>query len=138
MLIVPQQGRLLITTEMGVLAKGETSLFFREETFLPGGIELGVYPADFWLKNITAMEEIVRECVRTDVTKRSGYQTRAWAFCCERMGSYMLLRHLGALGSDRLKFQRWTTAFPPKWVKRFCGQLNLITLPGTGDYTVGS
>ena len=126
-----------VATELGVLEKGEAESFFREQTFIPGGIELGVYPADFWLKNIAAMEDIVRECVRTDVAVRTGYQVRAWAFCSERLGSYLLLRHFGALGSHRMRYRTLVRAFPPEWVKRFSGQLNLITLPGTTDYTVG-
>jgi hypothetical protein len=101
--------------ELGVLQAAEVDLFFNEKVFLMGGIELGVFPADFWLAAVTAIESVIWACVNRYPTRREGYQTRAWAFCAERLGSYLLLKHLNAKYGQQGGYQR------------FFGQLNLIT-----------
>ena len=124
--------------ELGVLDKSEVRPFFDEDNFIPGGIELGVYPAQFWLRSISSIEAVIRECVRTHRAVRSGSQARSWAFCSERLGSFLLLKHFGALGDQRLRFRRFAHAFPPQWVKRHAGQLNLITQGDQPEYIPGS
>jgi hypothetical protein len=126
-----------VAVELGVLDKTEVALFFDEHCFIPGGIELGVYPAAFWLAGITALESVVRECVRTHPAVRSGYQMRSWAFCAERLGSYFLMKHFGALGQHRMRFRRLARAFPPDWVRSHTGQMNLIVQGTTADYVLG-
>ena len=126
-----------IAVELGIIDKFEIEPFFQEEVLIPGGIELGVFPAEFWIQGITAMETVTRECIRNNSVTPDYFQARALSFCCERLGSYMLLKHFGALGSYRLKYRLFTSAFPPNWIKRFAGQLNLITQPGTDDYQIG-
>jgi hypothetical protein len=101
--------------ELGVLEKTEIDLFFNEKIFLIGGIELGVFPAEFWLKTVNDIEKIVWHCVHTFPVIREGYQKRAWAFCAERLGSYLLLKHLNTHYRDQGGYQV------------FSGQLNLIT-----------
>lgn len=106
--------------ELGVLHSSEVELFLDERVFFMGGVELGVFPADFWLKSIADIEAVAWFCVQNYQIKREGYQSRAWAFCAERLGSYLLLRYLRAIcGGDN---------FEP-----FMGQLNLIT---QGDQTL--
>ena len=68
---------------------------------LPGGIELGVFPADFWLRSVTAIESVVRACVQRFNVVRDGYDARAWAFCVERLGSYVVLRRTAHLAGHR-------------------------------------
>lgn len=80
--------------EQKVLDKSEAEMFFREEWLVTGGVELGVYPAPFWIDAVTAIENVTRACVRRYPQAREGYNARAWAFCSERLGSYLLLRHL--------------------------------------------
>ena len=105
--------------ELGVLHSNEVELFFDERVFFMGGVELGVFPADFWLKSIADIEAVAWACVQRYQVKREGYQSRAWAFCAERLGSYLLLRYLRAVcGGDNFE--------------QFMGQLNLIT---RGDQT---
>ncbi|MBN9357729.1 MAG: hypothetical protein J0I15_14860 [Herbaspirillum huttiense] len=106
-------------TELGVFARSEAELFFNEKTFFMGGIEMGVFPADFWLRTVEQIEAVTWYCVQHYDTRREGYQSRAWAFCAERLGSYLLLRELRARYGD------------PGYM-RFFGQLNLIT---RGDQT---
>lgn len=101
--------------ELGVLEATEVAAFFEEKVFLMGGIELGVFPAGFWLATVSAIESVIWACVRRYPVVREGYQTRAWAFCAERLGSYLLLKHLNALYRSRGGYEQ------------FFGQLNLIT-----------
>lgn len=101
--------------ELGVLDKTEIEAFFNEKVFLIGGIELGVFPAAFWLKAVSDIEKIVWQCVHKFPDIREGYQKRSWAFCAERLGSYLVLKHVNthyrAQGGHG----------------HFAGQLNLIT-----------
>jgi hypothetical protein len=127
-----------IAVELKVLDKDEVRAFFDEDTFVPGGIELGVFPVSFWLPAMAALESVVRECVHRYPAVRDGYQTRSWAFCCERLGSYLLLRHLKVVGSRRLRWRRLARVFPPAWVRDCTGQLNLITETGTTQYVGGT
>ncbi|MBB5390102.1 MULTISPECIES: hypothetical protein [unclassified Herbaspirillum] len=101
-------------TELGVFGKAEAEAFFNEKVFFMGGVELGVFPAQFWLQAIGQIEAVTWYCVQRYDTRREGYQARAWAFCAERLGSYLLLRELRARYGE------------PAY-QRFFGQLNLIT-----------
>ncbi len=101
-------------TELGVFGKSEAEQFFNEKIFFMGGVEMGVFPAEFWLRAVGQIEAVIWYCVKHYDTRREGYQTRAWAFCAERLGSYLLLRELRARFGD------------PGYM-RFFGQLNLIT-----------
>ncbi|MFJ3058883.1 hypothetical protein [Herbaspirillum sp. NPDC087042] len=101
-------------TELGVFGKSEAEQFFNEKVFFMGGVEMGVFPAEFWLRAVGQIEAVIWYCVQHYDTRREGYQTRAWAFCAERLGSYLLLRELRARYGD------------PGYM-RFFGQLNLIT-----------
>jgi hypothetical protein len=116
-----------IAVETGALDKNEVCDFFNEEIFLPGGIELGVMPKDFWIKHIKSLEEIVKRCVEEHDYKRTGFQSRSWAFCCERMGSFFLLREFRQ--QERLGIN---------WMEDNIGQLNLINKEGSQDYKPGT
>jgi hypothetical protein len=112
--------------DQGVLQRGEALAFFREDVIVPGGVELGVYPASFWLATTESIERVVRACVDKHATVRDGYQARLWSFCSERLGSYLLLKRLRAevaaspgSGIEWLGRRRWRS--------RFSGQLNLVT-----------
>ena len=111
--------------EVGALHKNEVHPFLGEKVFFCGGIELGIFPAEFWVRNMTALESTVRECVRVFPQRRKGTQARSWAFCTERLGSWMLLRHLRQqqVGNDLLKDH--------------VGFLNLVTEAEGQQYTPG-
>ena len=109
----------------GALERREVATFFREDVIVPGGVELGVYPAPFWLESTAKVERVVRTCVARHATVRDGYQARLWSFCAERLGSYLLLKRLraevsGSLGSGI----EWLAR--RRWAARFAGQLNLV------------
>ena len=40
----------------GVLERDEVRAFFREDVIVPGGVELGVYPASFWLASTDSVD----------------------------------------------------------------------------------
>jgi hypothetical protein len=111
--------------EVGALDKNEVSHFFNEHVFFPGGIELGFFPADFWLSRVEAMERVVRHCINHHPVQRDGAQARVWAFCMERLGSYYLLKHLRTDYANR------------RWFEDFIGHLNLVTETETTEYTPG-
>lgn len=123
--------------EQKVLDKAEIERFFREDVLIAGGVELGVYPASFWIESITAIESIVRACVRRYPIDRAGYGGRGWAFCSERLGSYLLLRHLQQTEGGARRPGQLGWARGGHWAKRFVGQLNLVTQDDASDYVVG-
>lgn len=112
--------------EVGALDKQEVHPFFAEKVFFAGGIELGVFPAPFWRREIGLMEATVRECIRSFPAARSGAQARAWSFCMERLGSWMLLREL-----------RRRAATNPDWLSPHLGYLNLVTEAEGAQYVPG-
>jgi hypothetical protein len=120
-----------------LLDRKEAVRFLGEELMLPGGIELGVFPADFWLRSVTAIENVVRACVQRSNVVRDGYDARAWAFCVERLGSYVVLRELRTLPGIELRLFRLRWAGPNHWSRRFGGRLNLLT-DDADDYVIGA
>jgi hypothetical protein len=115
-----------IAVELGVLSKQELCPFFDEKIFFPGGIELGVMPADFWIKHISAIESVVRACIEQHPIRRADAQARVWAFCAERLGSYFLLKQLRAQTQQGVD-----------WLSTHTGQLNLVVEAGVQDYVPG-
>ncbi len=112
--------------ELGVLERAEVHSFLHETIFFPGGVEIGVFPADFWLKTVAAIEFVVCSCVLRHPATRDGYQARVWAFCAERLGSYLLLKHLKT---------NYTTV---NWPDQFCGHINLINQDESLNYVPGT
>ncbi len=112
--------------EVGALDRQEVCPFFDEKVFFPGGIELGVLPAEFWIRHISFIESTVRRCIELHPTERADVQARVWAFCAERLGSYYLLRQLRTL-----------TPAGGDWLSRHCGQLNLLVKSGERSYVPG-
>jgi hypothetical protein len=122
--------------EHKLLDKAEAVAFLAEDRLLPGGMELGVFPAAFWIENVTAIESVVRVCVRRFTLAHCGYDARAWAFCAERLGSYLVLRHLRSLPGLEWRVRAWHAASSSHWSRRYVGRLNLIT--GADDYVIGA
>lgn len=112
--------------ELGVLSRQDVIPLFDEKIFFPGGIELGVFPVDFWVRHISAIEAVVRRCVQLHPTQRQDTQARVWAFCAERLGSYYLLRHLRSLPCAN-----------GDWLNVHTGQLNLLAPAGERSYVPG-
>lgn len=125
--------------ELGVMTPREVLSFFNEDVIVPGGAELGVYPVDFWLTAVGHLEAVIRECIERFPLKREGDQLRAWSFCAERLGSWLLLRRLRADATTGVLTRhslRWNQR---AWTRSCVGQLNLITKdPNHRGYSVKS
>lgn len=80
--------------EQSVLDRGEVVSFFAEERFVPGGIGMGVFPTDFWIRSITSIETVVRGCLQRYGQKTDTARMHNWVLCAQRLGSYLLLNHL--------------------------------------------
>jgi hypothetical protein len=106
--------------EQQLLDRREAVRFLGEELMLPGGIELGVFPAEFWVRSVTAIEHVVRACVQRYDVVREGYDARAWAFCVGG-GSYLVLRELRSRSASCACSG---CAGPNHWSRRFGGRLN--------------
>ena len=114
--------------EQGVLGPREVERFFREDVIVPGGVELGVYPADFWLDATEQIERVVRACVTKHATMRDAYQARLWSFCAERLGSWLLLKRFRTEVAGRPEGGPIEWLDRARWRARFSGQLNLVTV----------
>ncbi len=125
--------------EQGVLGAREVERFFREDVIVPGGVELGVYPADFWLEATDQIERVVRACVTKHPTARDGYQARLWSFCAERLGSWLLLKRFRTEVAGKPEGGPIEWFDRRRWVARFSGQLNLVTdTTGHAGYRAGA
>jgi hypothetical protein len=116
--------------EQGVLGDREVLAFFNEDVIVPGGVELGVYPADFWVEAIGQVESVMRACVERYATVRDDYQTRAWSFCAERLGSWLLLRRLRGDAARGWLARVSSRANQGAWTRACAGQLNLVVRDG--------
>lgn len=112
--------------EQGALERREVLAFFNEDVLVPGGVELGVFPADFWLEQIGRVERVVQACLARHPVAREGYQTRVWSFCAERLGSYLLIKHLRAISGGGWLARHVEPLGRCAWSRRHCGQLNLV------------
>ena len=123
---------------VGALDRTEVTAFFGDTFLVPGGIELGVFPAAFWIRSIGLVEATIRSCVDNLTSGREGYQMRVWSFCAERLGSYLLLKEFRPAQVPRrrlLPFGRSRGSILPE---HCIGQLNLIDDKEGADYVVGS
>ena len=125
------QDLLRVTAEavdQGLLDKNEVHGFFSEQVFIPGGIELGVFPTSFWIPRVMAMESVVRACIQRYPARehpRTIEQARSWSFCMERLGSFMLLKYLR------------TNPQAAHWPTRYIGCLTLVTEEAGVGYVPG-
>lgn len=129
--------------ECGVLHKDEVHAFFQQTIFFPGGIELGIFPADFWIRSITAMEDVVRACVNRYPTRREPAQARLWSFCMERLGSYLLMKQLrleypGENWMVKLLRHLHLMPMEENWIAKHRGHMNLITEDESLRYVPGT
>ena len=81
----------------GELSDVEADLFLNFPTFLIGGIGLGVYPTDLFIKVMKKIENVVNFHYKHGWKKRQDpYQSHNIAFCLERFSSFLLIRELQA------------------------------------------
>lgn len=100
--------------EEKMLTPFDAYALMNEHILIPGGAELGLYPVPFFLNAIDRIERIVAAYLRRFRVIRDGYQLRAISFCCERVGSYLLLQYLNA-------------RFPGGIPASYYGHINLVS-----------
>ncbi|MFV9635279.1 hypothetical protein [Mycobacterium neumannii] len=86
-----------LAVELGVLNSESASKFLAAKHFVPGGVELGIYPNSWLSQVLPRIELLSREFLHRHGNRIKGYnsfQIRAVGFLAERLGSYFLIRHL--------------------------------------------
>lgn len=82
--------------DVNVVDQKEVASFFDSQYLIPGGIELGTYPTDWWLKTMESIAKAAFYFMEnyTVFDPYEPHRKRALAFCQERIGSYLLIKHL--------------------------------------------
>jgi hypothetical protein len=85
-----------IAVELGVLTPEESFAFFHSQHLISGGIELGSFPAQWWISACRHIDQVTLEFAAKHEPSQADdpYQKRAAAFCQERLGSYVLIKEL--------------------------------------------
>lgn len=86
-----------LAVEMGVLDSNSASEFLAAEHFIPTGVELGIYPKTWLIDALSKLELVGRQFLNqygTRVKDYNRFQIRAVGFLGERLGSFLLIRHL--------------------------------------------
>lgn len=81
--------------EKGILGRDEVTSFFQQGVLIPGGVELGILPIHVFLETIEKLEQVCAAFLEVHKpVSDQPYQSRALAFCNERLGSFLLLKRL--------------------------------------------
>jgi hypothetical protein len=86
-----------LAIEMGVLDSNSASEFLAAKHLNFGGVELGIYPRSWLIHALSGIERVGRQflCRYGNRLKRyDTYQIRTLGFLSERLGSFLLIRHL--------------------------------------------
>lgn len=86
-----------LAVEMGVLDSDSASEFLAARYFIPGGVELGIFPTEWLVQVLSGIEVVGRQFLIRHgdrVKKYNSFQIRAVGFLAERLGSFFLVRHL--------------------------------------------
>ncbi|SCX38765.1 hypothetical protein [Variovorax sp. EL159] len=86
-----------IAVDLKVLQETEVPTFFETRLFVPGGVEFGIIPCDLFIDIMERLRPILGEFLSRHVpfAPHNAYQRRALSFFAERLGSYLLIKHLG-------------------------------------------
>lgn len=84
-----------IAADLGILGHQQVTDFLNYPYLIPGGIELGTFPADVYVDIISKLRQVCERFLQTHrPVSTDPYQRRALSFCNERLGSYLLVNHL--------------------------------------------
>lgn len=94
-----------LAREMGVLDSKSAAEFLHGYHFIPGGIQLGIYPRSWLIETSSKIEFVSRQFLRLygrRLKRYDSYQIRAVGFLSERLGSFLLMRDLMEIYSNRI------------------------------------
>jgi hypothetical protein len=94
-----------LATDLGVLDSNAASEFLDASHLIPGGVQLGIYPKSWLIDTSSRIELVSREFLHrygNRLKKYDKYQIRAVGFLSERLGSFLLIRHLMERYSDKI------------------------------------
>lgn len=97
-----------LAVEMGVLNSDSAPEFLAAKHFIPGGAELGIYPKSWLVDTLSSIELVGREFLQrygNRLKKYNRFQIRAVGFLAERLGSFLLIRHLMETYSNNVPAQ---------------------------------
>ncbi len=83
--------------ELGVLNNHTAAEFLITKHLIPGGIEFGIFPKSWLVPALSEIERVGRQFLSSygdRIKLYDKFQIRALGFLSERLGSFMLLRHL--------------------------------------------
>lgn len=85
-----------LSIEIGLILQTKAVDLFNESLLVPGGMELGTYPATWWMRLYEKLANLSLKFVESHkpLDTAHPYQRRAVAFCQERFGSQILLDQL--------------------------------------------
>lgn len=115
-----------LAVEMGVVDSESASEFLAAKHFIPGGVELGIYPTSWLMPVLTDIELLGREFLTRygdRLRKYNAFQVRAVGFLSERLGSFLLIRHL---------VEKYSNNIPSE----IFGHMTVI-VEGTSSYSAG-
>lgn len=93
----------------GEMSNLEADFFLNYDKFLIGGIGLGVFPSDMFIKIMEKIENIVNyHYTHGWVKRQDNYDSHNMAFCIERLSSFLLLKELFELNIDYKKVAGFT------------------------------
>ncbi len=89
----------ICAVELDVLTRKELPDFFSYPIMIPGGVEFGRFPVAVYLDIVTKMRAVCELFIQRHEPAAMGhpYQGRGISFCCERLSSWLLIRHLERL-----------------------------------------
>jgi hypothetical protein len=86
-----------LAVEMGVLDSNSASEFLAAKHLNFGGVEQGIYPKSWLIHALSGLERVGRQFLDrygNRLKKYDSYQIRTLGFLSERLGSFLLIRHL--------------------------------------------
>lgn len=94
-----------LAIELDVLDAESASEFLDTHHFISGGVQLGIYPRSWLVENATNIDAVSRQFLsryRGRLQEYDIYQIRAVGFLSERLGSFLLIRHLRDKYSNKI------------------------------------
>nr|WP_318546478.1 hypothetical protein [Mycobacterium lepraemurium] len=94
-----------LAVELGVLDSESADDFLNAKHMIPGGVQLGIYPRSWLINSLSNIELVSRNFLRRNskrLKRYNDYQVRAVGFLSERLGYFLLIRHLIERHSNRI------------------------------------